>query len=163
MKTLCLVRHAKSSWDNPGIDDFDRPLNDRGEKDAPRMGKCLKEREVVPSLIYSSPAVRALATSKIIAGVLGYPLNGIRTPRRLYHADEETFLEIVNSVPEENDCIIMTGHNPGLTDFANNLLDEKIDNIPTSGVVAAQLGINSWKEAKWGCGKLLFFDYPKNH
>src|SRR5258708_25680804 len=131
MKILCLVRHEKSSWDDPGIDDLERPLNKRGEKDAPRMGKRLKEQNVTPNLIYSSPAFRAMTTAKIIAGILGYPVNSIRSESKLYHADADAILEIVHRVPEKNDCILMAGHNPGLSEFANDLLDETIDNIPT--------------------------------
>ena len=162
MKSLFLVRHAKSSWDDARLSDFDRPLNERGEKDAPRMGELLKKRGTEPDLIYSSPALRALTTAKIIGGVLGYPENKIQTDRQLYHSDEERLLTFLRNIPDSNNGIMLFGHNPGLTEFANELFKESIGNIPTAGIVTGQLIINSWKEAKPGCGKLLFFDFPKN-
>ncbi len=161
MKMLYAVRHAKSSWDAPDQDDFDRPLNERGEKDAPRMGKQLKERDVVPDLIYASPAARAWATAVAIAHILGYDVNNIRKERKLYHAGEDILLETVRHTSDTIDSIMIVGHNPGLTEFVNDLLNENISNISTAGVVAAQLKIDSWNKADWKCGKLLFFDYPK--
>lgn len=161
MKTLYLIRHAKSSWDDADLNDFERPLNERGEKDAPRMGNRLKERSVAPDAIYSSPALRTLTTAIVIAENLGYPADEIQTDRRLYNAGEETLLEFLHKVPDKNSCVMIVCHNPGITDLANDLLHGTIENVPTAGVVAAELNINSWKAAKHGCGKLIFFDYPK--
>lgn len=161
MKTLYLIRHAKSSWDDPDKSDFDRPLNERGEKDAPRMGKRLKERPIEIDAIYSSPALRTLTTAQKIAEQLGFPVDAILVQRDLYHADEEALLQFLRHLPDKNNFIVMVGHNPGITDFANGLLNETIDNIPTAGVVAGQLNIDSWSTAKWACGKLAFFDFPK--
>jgi phosphohistidine phosphatase len=161
MKTVYLIRHAKSSWDDEDLADFDRPLNDRGEKDAPRMGKRLHDRAVVPDVIYSSPALRAITTAKIIAEHIGYAAKNIKADRRMYNADEDMLLEIMNSVPDGNNCIFMVAHNPGITAFANALFTQSIENIPTTGVVAGELNINSWRSAKWGAGNQLFFDYPK--
>jgi phosphohistidine phosphatase len=161
MKTIYIVRHAKSSWDNPSLDDYSRPLNDRGEKDAPRMGKRLKEREVIADLMISSPANRALKTCKAIAKILEFPLSKIKEDKRLYHADEDMIYTILKEVKDSNDSLMIFGHNPGLTSFANNLLNENIVNIPTAGIVACKLNINSWHEIKAGCGELLFFDFPK--
>lgn len=158
---LYVVRHAKSSWEDPGQDDFDRPLNDRGTRDAHRMGKRLKERHVMPVTIYSSPALRALTTANTIAHILDCPTESIRSERKLYHASEETILEVIRSTPDKSDCIMIVGHNPGLTGFVNELLHEDIDNIPTTGAVGARLEIESWKASEWKCGVLLFFDYPK--
>ena len=161
MKTLYLVRHAKSSWDDPDLSDFDRPLNTRGEKDAPKMGQRLNAQGVIPDGIYSSPAVRALTTGKIIAEIVGYPVNSIHTDRNLYHADEDVLLITVRSIPDSFDHVMIVGHNPGLTEFANELIPSTIDNIPTTGIVAIQLNSNSWKAVDKNCGHLLFFDYPK--
>ena len=162
MKTVFLIRHAKSSWDDPSLNDFDRPLNERGKEDAPGMGKHLKKKEVKPDIIYSSPALRALTTAKIIAGELGYSENKIRTDRKLYHASEETLFDFLRTASDQYENLMLFGHNPGLTDFANELFNEDIGNIPTAGVVSGQLNIESWKEVKPGCGKLSFFDFPKN-
>ncbi len=164
MKTLYIIRHAKSSWDNPDQSDFDRPLNGRGERDAPRMGKRLKEKEIHPDLMISSPAKRALSTGKRIAEILKYPKENIKTPNTLYHADEETILGIIQKVNYRCDVVMLIGHNPGLTDFLNALCEDEtnIDNLPTCGVVAFVFKEKSWKEIKWGTGKMLFFDYPKS-
>jgi len=165
MKTLYLLRHAKSSWDDPELSDFDRPLNNRGLKDAPRMGKRLKEKRVTPDIMITSPAERALATCKEIARVLGFAEEKIITDRRLYHANEDQILKVIKELkdsPRDSEEIVMLfGHNPGLTEFANSLLNETIDNIPTTGVVAATLNVNKWQEVRFGCGVMEFFDFPK--
>jgi len=165
MKQLIIVRHAKSSWDNPLLADFDRPLNPRGEKDAPRMSKRIKDRRVFPDLIISSPANRAISTCKEFCHALGYPIDRILSEKKLYHASEDQILSVLKTVRDhpndKEEVVIIFGHNPGLTEFTNSLLNEDIDNIPTCGVVGTLLSIQSWKELKWGCGKLEFFDYPK--
>lgn len=165
MKKLVLVRHAKSSWDNPEMNDFDRPLNERGVKNAPRMGKRLKEKGIVPDLMLSSPAVRALVTCQEIAKKLGYADEKIKTDKRIYHASEDQLLAVVKELKDhdkdDEEVVMIFGHNPGLTDFANALLDEDIENIPTCGVIVATLDIDHWKDAHFGCGELDFFDYPK--
>src|SRR5689334_22060285 len=161
MKMLYVIRHAKSSWDSPLSNDFDRPLNERGERDAPRMGKRLKEKRLVADLFLSSPAKRALTTAEKIADILNYSKEKIKTDRDLYHAEDEEILEIVNRVSDKHDLILIFGHNPGLTDFANRLTDTIIDNIPTCGIVACNLNIDSWKQLDWGKGKVEFLDYPK--
>lgn len=162
MKTLYLVRHAKSSWDDFYKKDFDRPLNERGKRDAPRMGKRLKERDVVPELILSSPATRALSTCIVMAGVLGYDKELIQTDQRLYHADENQLLGSIKNLKDHYNTVMLFGHNPGLTDFANMLMDIAIPNIPTCGVVACALNVGPWADTTWGKGKLLLFDYPKS-
>ena len=143
------------------MDDFDRPLNDRGERDAPRMGKRLKEKDITPDLLLSSPAKRALTTCEKIAAVLEYPLAKIKTDQDLYHADEEEILAIVKKLNDKHDCVLIFGHNPGLTDFVNHLTHVVIDNVPTCGVVACSLPINSWKDLAWEQAKIEFFYYPK--
>lgn len=164
MKALFIIRHAKSSWDASNIDDFERPLNDRGKRDAPRMGKRLKEKDIHPDLLLSSPAKRALSTAKRIAKALKYPKDNIKTDRRLYHADEETMLAVVQELKDSQDVVMIFSHNPGLTEFVNSLMDGQlvIDNVPTCGIVAFQFNSESWKDVDWGKGKLLFFDYPKS-
>ncbi len=165
MKKLFIIRHAKSSWDDPELDDFDRPLNKRGKKDAPRMGKRLKERRVTPDLMLSSPAERALATCEAIATVLQFDQTKIKTDKRLYHAHEDQILDVIRNLkdsPRDNEeVVVIFGHNPGLTEFANSLLNETIDNIPTCGIVAATLPVERWQDVTYGCGKMLFFDFPK--
>ena len=161
MKTLIIVRHAKSSWDYPGLSDFDRPLNTRGERDAPRMGKRLKEKDLSPDMLVSSPARRAIDTCEIIARAIGYPKESIVRDKRIYHADEEQLLSLVRHFDDKVAQVLLFGHNPGLTDFANSLTNAQIDNIPTCGIVACRFQSDQWTDIKWGTGKLWFFDYPK--
>jgi phosphohistidine phosphatase len=161
VKTIYLLRHAKSSWDNPGLDDFDRPLNDRGENDAPRMGKRLRKSGIKPQLIISSPAARAIATARLAAEEMQYPTEQIKQDKKLYHASGDTFLSCIQSLDDSLDHVMLVSHNPGLTEFADALLNADIGNIPTAGFVYGKLKIDSWKEAKWGCGEMESFDYPK--
>jgi phosphohistidine phosphatase len=163
MKTLYIVRHAKSSWDNVNLPDFDRPLNTRGKTDAPRMGKRLKEKDVHPNLMLSSPAKRALSTSKRIAEVLNYPEKNIKTDKKLYHADAEDILSVIRDQKNRFEVLMVFGHNPGLTDFVNEIgKSTSIDNIPTCGIVAFRFDIDEWHDVTKKSGELLFFDYPKN-
>jgi phosphohistidine phosphatase len=163
MKSVIIVRHAKSSWDDQSLADIDRPLNERGERDAPRMANRLKERNVHPQQMISSPALRAISTCRDFAKVLGFPEEQIQKVTSVYHAGSDTLLDVLRHAREldSDGPLMLFGHNPGLTDFVNELLDEEIDNIPTTGVVAAKLNITRWKDATAGCGTLEYFDYPK--
>ncbi|MFZ6013438.1 MAG: SixA phosphatase family protein [Bacteroidota bacterium] len=166
MKTLYVVRHAKSSWDNPEQADFNRPLNERGKRDAPRMGKRLKEKGIKPDVMMSSPAKRAWSTCKKIAEVIGFPEDKIKSERSLYHASEDDILSVVRNIKDKHDSLMIFGHNPGLTDFVNELMDEEtlvdIGNIPTCGIAAFTFDVESWNEVNWEKGKLIFYDYPKS-
>lgn len=162
MKTLIVIRHAKSSWDNPELTDFKRPLNDRGERDAPRMAKRLKEKDLCIDAVVSSPAVRALTTCHVFTDVLRFPKDQVIELKELYHASDEVILDVVKHLGEHAKVALLFGHNPGLTDFVNNLLEEDIDNVPTTGIVCCALNIQKWSDATWGCGKMAFFDFPKN-
>src|SRR5688500_9586686 len=162
MKTLFLLRHAKSSWDEPFQEDFDRPLNKRGRDDAPRMAKRLKERDIQPDLMLSSPAQRAISTCMLIAEKAGYNTSLIHTDSRLYHASEDQLLKIIHELNDASDEVMIVAHNPGLTDFVNRLnIEPFTDNIPTCGVVSIKLPVASWKDVKWRKGEVSFFDYPK--
>ncbi|HBK87410.1 MAG: histidine phosphatase family protein [Cyclobacteriaceae bacterium] len=160
-KTLYLVRHAKSSWDNPDLDDFDRPLNERGLRDAPRMGERLNQRDINPDIILSSEAVRALETARVLAQRLQYAERKIVTDSKLYHADEETLLHYVQRIPNEHRTAMLVGHNPGLTEFAALLVDDFEEDIPTCGIVAITFQVDAWKKVLPQTGRLKFFDYPK--
>jgi len=162
MKTLYLVRHAKSSWEDSALADFDRPLNARGVSDAPRMGRRITEYKQAPELIYTSTALRALTTAKMIAAAIGYPEQSVVLDKKVYHADPDALLDIIKKMADDKECVMLLGHNPGLTQFANALLDQTIDNIPTCGVIRAELKITLWKGARWGCGKMISFDTPKS-
>lgn len=156
-KTLYLLRHAKSSWKDMTLPDFERPLNKRGKQDAPMMAKKMKARGVKPDIILSSPAKRAKKTARVLADILESPLH---LEAKLYEADIEEMLFIINKAFETQDDVMIVGHNPELT-FLNDLLsDKEIFNIPTAGIVS--IVFDSYPIAK-DQGKQHFFDYPKRY
>jgi phosphohistidine phosphatase len=161
MKTLYLVRHAKSSWKNPGLKDLERPLNARGKNDAPKMGKLLKKLGEQPDLIISSPAKRALRTAAKIAKETGYPVKKIVKDEMLYLAGQDDFFAVISKMKKSVNRMMIVSHNFGLTIFANFLLGSDIINIPTAGIVRIDFDIKKWKEIKDARGKLIFFEYPK--
>jgi phosphohistidine phosphatase len=162
MKTLYLVRHAKSSWDNPQLRDFDRPLNDRGKRDAPRMGAWLKEMKIRPDLILTSPARRAFTTARILRKVLELDDSIVGVEERLYLASPGEMLQVIAEVNQRVDHLFLVGHNPGHTDLANQLSEARIDNLPTVAIFAVSFDMRGWHELKPGMGRFLFFQYPKN-
>ena len=161
MKTLTLIRHAKSNWDNPALDDVDRPLNPRGKRDAPVMGKRLADRKLDLELIVSSPAKRALTTARVIAKALAYDKEKIRTDPSVYQAEVEDLLRVIRGLPAEVDRAALVGHNPGFTDLANALTGGHIENVPTCGMVHLELMADTWVPADRGAAVLVFFDFPK--
>lgn len=163
MKTLYIVRHAKSSWDYPELTDFERPLNKRGLRDAPFMGKILKEMGILPELIISSPALRAYKTAKIISEEIGYQLEDIETSESLYEYGTKEALQIIQSVDDEINSLMIFGHNPTLTQLNNYLSNNRIDNIPTCGITSIIFNVDKWNKIKTGLGKEEFFEYPKKH
>ena len=163
MKTLYLVRHAKSSWENRNVSDFDRTLNDRGKRDAPFMAKLLKEKNIKVDMLLSSPAVRALTTAKIFAEEFSFPEDKIVTDKNIYEADRSDLLEILMDTPDSADSLVLFGHNPGITYLSNYLCDFETDNIPTCGVICMHLDYDSWKYlGNKTCG-FKFFEYPKKY
>lgn len=164
LKTLYLIRHAKSSWSNPRLADFDRGLNNRGKRDAPFMGKRLAECGVCPDLILASSAKRAKITAKIIAKEIGYRKKKIIFDEGIYSAfSVKDLLSILNSVADSNNSLFLVGHNHTITDFAGLLANRTITNIPTSGIVAITFPVKRWQKIAFGTGTLKFFDYPKKH
>ena len=162
MKTLILVRHAKSSWDVAGMDDFDRPLNERGKKDAPEMAERLKEKKIKLELLVSSPAKRAFKTAKYFAEVFSIDKKDILEEPKLYEASVASFLSVVSSLQDKYDAAVVFSHNPGITEFANTLSGVHIDNMPTCGIFAVQSNAEKWSEFVQSEKNFLFFDYPKN-
>ena len=163
MKTIYLVRHAKSSWKYPDLDDFERPLNNRGRKNAPFVGTILKKLKVAPDLILSSPANRASMTARIIADKIGYPLEKIRYSENIYDFSANALMDVIKQLDNVVHKAMLVGHNPALTELANYIGDEAISNIPTAGVFCAELDIPSWAKISDRCGKLMFFEFPKKH
>ena len=160
-KTLYLIRHAKSSWDDPSLRDHDRPLNKRGKRDAPFMAKFLKESGIRPDIIISSTAVRALDFAKEIAEETGYKKKNIIATKDMYMADEDEMLRILRKVDDSHNIVFMVGHNPGITYFANSLSNYNISNIPTSGIFRVDFETEKWSDTDFGKGKFMSFDYPK--
>jgi len=163
MKKLYIVRHAKSSWSNASLSDFERPLNARGSGDAPMIGKVLKKANVLPDIIISSPAKRALATAEIISEKIGYPKKGIEKEIDLYHAGPMDILDIINKVSNSFNSLMIFGHNPGLTHLVNTLSNFNLPNLPTCGVVELELLLNDWKSVSKGTGKVINYEYPKKY
>ncbi len=163
MKTLYLIRHAKSSWKNPSLKDAERPLNCRGKKDAPNMGRLLEKQKDIPELIISSPAKRALDTAKKIAREVGYPLKKIVIEQKLYMAEQSDFIAVIEKVKKSVNSLMIFSHNFGLTLFANYISGSDIINIPTCGIVRIDFEIEKWKEITKAKGTLIFFEYPKKN
>lgn len=160
-KKLFLVRHAKSSWDEAGLDDRQRPLNDRGKEEAPKMGKHLAGYKVKPELITSSPAVRALKTAEKIAKELGFKKSDVLVNEGIYTFDGGSLIDVIKELDNKYDTVMLVGHNPAITALANELSNADIDNIPTCGVVLIEFDERKWKDAAKGGGRVLEFDYPK--
>ena len=160
MKTLYLVRHAKSYWGDQSLPDFERPLNKRGKRDAPFMGEVLNDKKVRPDLIICSPAKRTRKTALEIAERLRYPDKKILFDENLYEASSNTILEIIKNIDDKFDSVMIFGHNPGLTLLNNYISDKYLDNIPTCGIVALQSD-KKWSEIGKNSCSHLFFEYPK--
>lgn len=145
MRRLILVRHAKSSRDDPTLADRDRPLNERGLRDAPKMGERLAKRGLRPELIVSSPALRALTTAQLMAKALGCDPNAIVLNERVYAATSETLLEVVRALGDEPKCAMLVGHNPELSELVRRWSSD-IDELPTCAVVDLRFDIKSWSK-----------------
>jgi phosphohistidine phosphatase len=162
MKTLILVRHAKSSWDTPGLSDFDRPLNERGKKDAPEMAERLKEKGIKVDRFVSSPAKRAKRTARYFAEEFGADKDDIKLVEDLYLATPEAFASAILNLNDKDEIVALFAHNPGITEFASSLTNVKIDDMPTCAMFGVQADTEKWSEFEKAEKKFLFFDYPKN-
>ena len=161
MKYLYLIRHAKSSWADPSLSDFSRPLNKRGKRDVPVMGQRLSSYHPTPELIISSPAKRARKTARGVGQVLGFEKNEIILDDELYTFSSAGMLEVVRRAPSSIDVLAVVGHNHGLTDCAEMLSGESLINVPTCGIVLISFDTPSWGAIGEGSGRMLLFDYPK--
>lgn len=159
MKTLLILRHAKSSWDDPGLRDHDRPLSGRGRRDAPRMGRLLVEEDLVPDHILSSTAVRALTTAELAAGAFAADVE-IDACRELYLASPHTYVEEVEVRAGDHDRVMVVGHNPGITALVT-LLTGVCEEMPTAALAAVELDIEAWSELGGHRGRLTGFWIPK--
>ena len=162
MKTLLIIRHAKSSWDNADLNDIDRPLNDRGKRDAPVMAGRLIKAGVKIDLFVSSPAKRARQTAGTFMHEFGRKEKELVTIQQLYHAQVQDFKEVVAGIDDRFDSIALFSHNPGITAFANILSAVRLDNMPTCGIFAVTGPAETWKEFLSSGTTFWFFDYPKS-
>ena len=161
MKTLILIRHAKSSWKTPGLPDRLRTLNKRGRQDAPVMGERLANRGVEVDRVISSPATRALATAEFVTEEIGFPWDDVIVDERLYHAAAFDLLRVIQDLEDHLDCVMCFGHNPGLTDLVNHLSPYYIANVPTCGVVELRFDVDTWALVGEVVPAKVDFDYPK--
>jgi len=160
MKTLFLIRHAKSSWGDTALPDKDRPLNDRGRRDAPKIGERLAKRDVKPDLILSSPAMRALKTAEIIAKKLDYRRRDIVVDDRLYAVEADNLLDVIHKLGDKLERVMLFGHNPELTELAHRL-SSKITHMPTCAVAEFTFDAKSWSRIGKVKPAKVTLDYPK--
>ncbi len=156
------MRHAKSSWNNLSISDFDRPLNDRGKEDAPLMAKRMKDRKIKIDCFVSSPAKRAKTTAKVFMKSYDQDKKDLVLIPTLYEASINDFYNAIENMNDKFDSIAVFSHNPGITEFVNSLTSHTIDNMPTCGVFAVSIPVKKWIDFKNTSKELLFFDFPKN-
>ncbi len=161
MKTLLLIRHAKSDWDDASLSDFDRPLNDRGKRDAPVMAYRLLDKKIKIDAFISSPAKRARKTATVFAKAYKKDKDDLILIDELYLAAEETFFKVAAGADDKFDSIAIFSHNPGITEFANLLTDARIDNIPTCGIFAITIDAKRWADFRHAKKEFWFFDFPK--
>jgi len=161
--TLSLVRHAKSAWDDPELEDFERPLNARGRRDAPRMARLAADQyEMVPTLL-TSPAVRAITTARRFAEAFDSDPRSMRIDARLYEASAGDWSEVIQSQPDDSANLMAFGHNPGISAFAGWLCPELqgID-MPTAAIVTLRLDLSSWADTRPDCASKLAYWRPRD-
>lgn len=161
MKKLYLIRHAKSSWSDFALDDFDRSLNKRGKNNAPLMGKLLKDKNIIPDIFLSSPALRAKTTAKIIAKKIEYTKK-IIFDKEIYEASDATLHKMLTKLGNKNSIVFLVAHNPGLNILAEYYVDF-YENIPTCGIIKIEFDCNKWKNISSSNAKLISFEYPKRY
>ena len=162
MKTLLLIRHAKSSWDNVTLPDFERPLNERGKHDAPVMAKRTKEKKIEIDAFVSSPAKRAKKTAGIFMDEFNAKEKNMILIPSLYEATPEKFYDVIENLKDKYDTVALFAHNPGITDFINSLECTPVYDMPTSAVYAIKIKTKNWKDFRKANKEFLFFDYPKS-
>jgi phosphohistidine phosphatase len=160
MKTLLLLRHAKSSWKDNSLADHDRPLNQRGKRDAPRMGKLMREEGLVPDLILTSSARRALSTAKLAAEASGFE-GEMEVSRDLYAAGPENFIEALEALPDQYHTVLTVGHNPGMEELLEALTEES-QAMPTAALAQIEMLIDHWTDIEDATGRLVNLWLPRN-
>ena len=161
MKKIYIVRHAKSSWGDLSLADIDRPLNKRGKRDAPFMGEKCKSKKYIPDILISSNANRAATTAQIFCDALEMDASKLTYEKSLYHAPEDTYVDVCFGLNDAIQSVMLFGHNPGITYLANSVSQDYIDNVPTCGVLVIDASIDKWTELDFSRCKLVDFLYPK--
>ncbi len=161
MKTFYLIRHAKSSWEDPSLDDFDRPLNNRGLRDAPIMSQMLKGKRVKPDRILSSPANRAHTTSKYFAQALDIEESAIALHPEIYEAYPEQVIQLIRGLDDTLNTVLVFGHNPSFTSLANMFADDYIANVATCGIVCIESSTDKWSGIDRANTKVKEYLFPK--
>lgn len=161
MKELLIIRHAKSSWEDPQLRDKQRPLAPRGERAAPLMGERIARSGWLPELIVSSDARRAQQTAKLIATAMGLDQQLIVLDERLYTAGPKQWLDVIADQPDTYRRIAMVGHNPAIEETARELFAQEIDKVPTAAVLYGRIGADQWSQVGVSQIELVYFDYPK--
>lgn len=161
MKRIYLCRHAKSSWNDPSLEDFNRPLNKRGKRDLPLMAERLHSMAVLFDAMYSSPAKRAIRTAKGLAAGVGFSKKKIVRLEQMYGASHAFLISLIQGLDPDLQSVALVGHNPEMTMLANMLAGEHFHNVPTCGIVAVDFETTDWHFAAPGYGQLAFFEYPK--
>jgi phosphohistidine phosphatase len=161
MLRLTLIRHAKSSWKDATLTDFERPLNKRGRHNAPLMGRVIQHSGLRFDRMVSSPAERAIATARLIAAELGYPEQQIEPVDELYDASAGQLLHCVQSLDDSWRSVALVAHNPGLTQLCNDLSGAGIDNLPTAAIAVIEFELDTWQAVHPDAGRLKRFDYPR--
>jgi phosphohistidine phosphatase len=159
MKTLLLLRHAKSSWGDAALKDFDRPLARRGLGDAPRMGRALSERGPAPDLVISSPAARARQTVELFLESSGYDL-APRFDGSIYDASAGELMQLVRELPDSAGCVLLVGHNPGFEYLASRLAASQVT-MPTAALACIELPVEKWEDVEEDHGRLVWHLVPK--
>lgn len=162
MKTLCILRHAKSAWNQPELADHDRGLNNRGLLDAPRMGRHLAQRGIVPELLISSTAVRARTTARLLLEAMRLDASLCQLRDELYLASPRAIVALASETSDDIDTLMLCGHNPGMTEVVSLLTGEDFYHLPTAGLVTLAVDVASWSHVGAGCASVVHFDYPKN-
>ena len=163
MKTLYLLRHAKSSWDHPGLSDRERPLAKRGLNNAPEMGKRFGQRGESVDLVLASPARRAHHTAELFCEAAGLAVEDIVVEPDLYFQGSGSIEDVIQRQDDRYASLMLVFHNPDITYFANSLGEDLyIDNVPTSGLVSSTCAVDSWSDWSRRQSQFEYFDYPKN-
>ncbi len=162
-RTLVLIRHAKSDWGNDALRDYDRPLNARGLRDAPELGKRLRAKNFLPDLIVASMAQRAAETARLVAEGMGFPKEKIQWEEMLYHAPPSVMEDVLFSLADDFRRVFLVAHNPGISQFAQQLLPHfSLDEMLTCCAVAIETDAERWTDLPLAKKNLLFIDTPKN-